>query len=275
VIEKAPSPWFPFLPGRRIRPFLFLYLPIVFFMSRSVQSAVPARPADAAVLISADGEWESVKALFPGERYEGSPFGEFFIKEIVLPGGKARRVAVIHGGWGKTAAAASTQYVIDRWDPRVLFNLGTCGGFEGAIERGAIILATKTVIYDIIERMGDADEAVRSYSTAIDLAWLKRTPPLPVVKTVLISADQDLDPSAIPRLKTKYRAVAADWESGAIAFVARRNAKRLIILRGVTDLVGPEGGEAYGRIELFRTNTRAIMKRLFETLPAWMELAEL
>ena len=39
--------------------------------------------------------------------------------------------------------------------------------------------------------------------------------------------------------------MALDWESGAIAWVAARNQTRCLILRGVTDLVGEAGDEAY------------------------------
>ena len=61
------------------------------------------------------------------------------------------------------------------------------------------------------------------------------------------------------------------WESGAIAWVARRNAVRCLILRGVTDLVGAEGGEAYhGNIQIFHDNAAVIMRRLIESLPGWL-----
>jgi adenosylhomocysteine nucleosidase len=222
----------------------------------------------AVVLVSANAEWAVVKTLVPGQRCEKSPFGEYFVRRFDLPDRPSRSVIILQGGWGKASAAASTQFAIDRWNPSLLINLGTCGGFEGAVERGAIILARKTVIYDIIERMGDAEDAVKDYSSEIDLNWLKRPLPLPVLETVLVSADQDIDPQAIAMLRTKYGAVAADWESGAIAHVARRNAKRLLILRGVTDLVSETGGEAYGKTEVFRKNTETIMKALFDTLPA-------
>jgi nucleoside phosphorylase len=42
-------------------------------------------------------------------------------------------LAFLHGGWGKVAAAGSTQYAIDRWAPARLINLGTCGGFKGVL----------------------------------------------------------------------------------------------------------------------------------------------
>jgi adenosylhomocysteine nucleosidase len=228
---------------------------------------------DAVVLVSAGAEWAVVRAIHPGEAYASSPFGEFFTRTVPLPGGATRTVVILHGGWGKVSAAASAQYAIDRWNPPLLINLGTCGGFEGGIERGAIVLAARTVIYDIIERMGDADEAIRDYSTTIDLAWLAGPPPVPVVRTTLVSADQDLDPKAIPGLRAKYGAVAADWESGAIAHVAARNRRRLLILRGVTDLVGVRGGEAYGDIEVFRRATDSVIRKLFAELPLWLQRA--
>jgi adenosylhomocysteine nucleosidase len=49
-------------------------------------------------------------------------------------------VIFLHGGWGKVSAAASTQFAIYTWHPRIVINLGTCGGFEGEIARGEIIL---------------------------------------------------------------------------------------------------------------------------------------
>ena len=75
-------------------------------------------------------------------------------------------------------------------------------------------------------------------------------------------------------LVQKYQAVAADWESGAIAWVAKRNGVRTLILRGVTDLVGADGGEAYGDYELFVQRTNGIMKKLFDQLPKWLSAIE-
>ena len=72
----------------------------------------------------------------------------------------------------------------------------------------------------------------------------------------------------------QYGAVAADWESGAIAWVARKNNVRCLILRGVTDLVGGQGGEAYGNIALFHERTKDVMKALNEQLPDWLSIID-
>jgi len=67
--------------------------------------------------------------------------------------------------------------------------------------------------------------------------------------------------------------VAGDWESGAIAWVARRNNQRCLILRGITDLVSPQGGEAYGDLSFYQQAARSTMRRLLESLPGWLSAA--
>ncbi len=68
-----------------------------------------------------------------------------------------------------------------------------------------------------------------------------------------------------------YDAAAADWESGAIAWVAKKNGLPCLILRGVSDLVDATEAEAYGDYTFFEEQCREIMNRLIEHLPAWLE----
>lgn len=218
------------------------------------------------VLISANTEWRAIKGMFPQAEIQLSPFGEWFTHAANV---------YFQGGVGKISAAASAQYAIDRFQPRLLVNLGTCGGFRGEIAIGEIILAEKTIVYDIHEQMSDPEAAIARYITEIDLSWLARPLPLVVRQTLLVSADGDLRAEDIPRLKAKYGAVAGDWESGAIAWVARRNGVRCLILRGVTDLVG-EGGDADSEacdegLHAFHQNAAMVMKRLVEGLEGWLE----
>lgn len=206
--------------------------------------------------------------MYSQAQMEVTPYGECF--KLDFPG---REVIVIHGGWGKIAAAASAQYAIGRWSPEVLVNLGTCGGLagvQGGVSRGEILLVERTLVYDIIEQMGDAEGAIRHYSTEIDLSWLRQPYPQAVRRSLLVSADRDICVPDIPMLVERYGAVAADWESGAIAWVARRTGVRCLILRGVSDLVGETGGEAYGAIEVFHEGTRAVLEPLFQALPEWL-----
>jgi len=218
------------------------------------------------VIVSAGAEWRAVKEFLPDVEIQSTPMGEFF--DMQLSSGQSARF--FHGGWGKISAAATAQYVIDHFSPELLVNLGTCGGFAGRIEKGAVMLVEQTVVYDIIEQMTGSEEASVHYSTRIDLAWLKQPYPHPVRRGLLVSADRDIVVEDIPMLVERYGAVAADWESGAIAWVAHNNGVRLLILRGVSDLVCADGGEAYGDYELFVHRTREVMKGLIEQLPDWI-----
>ena len=230
---------------------------------------------DAVILISADAEWRPVRARYIGVVPFATPYGEAFAATLDA-GGRPRRVIFFHGGWGKIDAAASAQYAIDQWRPPLLINLGTCGGFAGDIAPGEVLLVDFTLVYDILEQMGDPDEALAHYATEIDLSWLRGPLPLAARRELLVSADRDIVAGEIPDLRGRFGAIAADWESGAIAHVAARNGTRCLILRAVTDLVDHErdDGEAYGRPELFVARTETVMARLLDSLPGWLSMGE-
>jgi adenosylhomocysteine nucleosidase len=225
------------------------------------------------VLVSAGAEWRVVRVLLPDASPPQSPYGEVIEADIVVDD-EPMPIVFLHGGWGKIAAAASTQYAIDRWSPRLLVNLGTCGGFAGHVRKGEVILAERTLVHDIFERMGEPLAAIDWYATNLDLTWLGEATPTPVRRGLLVSSDGDLDPADIERLHARHGAVAGDWESGAIAWVAARNGVRCLILRGVSDIVSPDGGEAYGDdMQAFAAGADVVMRGLMAALPAWLGVA--
>ncbi len=244
--------------------------PLVFLLLLAGCNPSKERKIEKIILISANAEWSVVKNTFSEEAIFNSLWGEYFFKELKVGNG-LETVIFFHGGWGKVAAAGSTQYCIDQWAPRYIINLGTCGGFEGAIKKLDVILVDKTVIYDIGEAMGDSRGAINDYATTIDLSWLGNNFPTPVTKTLLVTADKDIVPAEIPKLESDFKAIAGDWESGAIAYTCAKNNQRVLILRGVSDLVSlQKGGEAYQNKPVFIQGTNAVMKDLLKDLPLWL-----
>ena len=135
-------------------------------------------------------------------------------------------------------------------------------------------MADRTIVYDIFEQMADPAAALAHYTTQFDLSWLNEPFPHPVKRTHLVSGDRDLMATDVEWLKQQFEAVAGDWESGAIAYVAHYNGVKCLILRGVSDLVDAEGGEAYdGAHQVFVTGAKEILSQLAEALPAWLSLA--
>jgi adenosylhomocysteine nucleosidase len=214
------------------------------------------------VLISANAEWKVVKPLFPYASVERSPYGEYFFDEV-----DGSRTLFFHSGWGKVSAAGGTQYVIDHFHPTHLISISTCGGVEGRVRRFEILVAEKVVIYDIHEAMTNSTEAIDDYTTTLDVpAQL----PLNTTRTTIYSADRDLTPAGLLELERRYRPASVDWESGAIAWVAQRNATPVLIVRGVSDLVSLEEGEAEGNYALFQENAARVMQGLISDLPKWI-----
>ncbi|NPV86787.1 MAG: 5'-methylthioadenosine/S-adenosylhomocysteine nucleosidase [Anaerolineae bacterium] len=220
-----------------------------------------------AVIISANSEWQIAKQFFALTATQRYPYGEWFSIYV-----DSQPTLFVQGGWGKVSAAASAQYVIDHWQPEVMINLGTCGGLGGSISQGEIILASETLIYDIEEKMGDPQEAIDAYTTKFDLSWLPAHLLQTVHTTRLVSADRDIAPQEVNMLREKFGAIAADWESGAIAWVAHRNHLPCLILRGASDLVNEMRGEAYGQPEVFQEGAKQVMQDLLQRLPKWLAI---
>ena len=222
------------------------------------------------VLISADEEWRTVREILkPSKPLSSSPFGEWFLRDVPV-GDRKLPVVFLQTGCGKIPAAAATQYVLNKWNPKLIINFGTCGGFKGRVERGDILLVTKTVVYDVYERCGGHDEQVAKYMTELDLSWLEKPYPVNALPTTMATADQDLEPGSILHLYEKYGAMAADWESGAIAYVAQKNDNtKCLIVRGVSDVVDPAGGKPSSDEDIIE-GTRIVMEKLIDFLPEWI-----
>jgi len=217
-----------------------------------------------AVIISANAEWAEVKPLFPDAKIEIYNYGEYFQTTVdLIP------LTFFHTGWGKTASAGALQYILDHFKPELVVNLGTCGGFAGVSLQGDLILVDQTWMYDIVELMDSADVS-DYYASSLDLSWLAEPYPFPARRGIMASADSDLPPNKIAFLKA-HGALAADWESAALAWVAQKNNARLLILRAVSDVVSEEGGEVYGDIASFNERTKDIMRMLVNQLPAWLK----
>ena len=220
------------------------------------------------VIISANAEWAAVKLVYPNVILEQYAYGECF--QTVLD---EIPITYFQTGWGKTASAGALQHILDVYSPDLVINLGTCGGFDGVVREGDVILVEQTFMYDIVELM-ETISVSDYYASLLDLNWLVGPEPYPVRRGVIASADSDLLPNKIPFLKSQG-AIAADWESAALAWVAQKNNARLLILRVVSDIVNESGSEAYDNIEVFNERTKVIMQQLTDQLPEWIKAVKL
>jgi adenosylhomocysteine nucleosidase len=214
------------------------------------------------VLVSATGEWDAIVSILQPSSLQQSLPGAHFQTELA-----GRPCLFFHSGWGKIATAASTQYVIDHYHPELILNIGTCGGFSGFSEVGEILLVQETLIYDIVERMDNPVAALNHYRTKNDISWITDLLPAGTRKARIISADQDIDYASFDLLTTTHQADAADWETGAFAWVAALSHIPWLALRGVSDVVTPQGSETDNGVDLWRSRLDQLMRKILADLP--------
>jgi adenosylhomocysteine nucleosidase len=218
------------------------------------------------VLISANSEWRFALDILKPDQVLPSPLGDNFLASI-----QDDDVVFFHSGWGKTRSAAATQYVIDHWQPKLVINLGTCGGLEGHAVLGETLLVTDTVMYDVYERMGDSHRAIDFYRAKLDTEWIGSLLPQNTRRSPLASADQDIDFQNFSVLTKDFDVPAADWESAAIAWVLNANRVNGLILRGVSDIITRTGSETDNNHALWHMRAKGVIQKLFNDLPFYLK----
>ena len=136
---------------------------------------------------------------------------------------------------------------------------------------GETLLVTNTVIYDIFERMGDSQQAINQYRAELDTNWIGENLPENTRRSMLASADQDIDFRKFKLLTQEFGVPAADWESAAIAWVLKTNGVKGLILRGVSDIVSPTASESDNNHSLWQTRVERIMGKLLQDLPFYLD----
>ncbi|MFX0199651.1 MAG: 5'-methylthioadenosine/S-adenosylhomocysteine nucleosidase [Candidatus Hodarchaeota archaeon] len=217
------------------------------------------------IQICADPEWTSTKQILKiqGDKLHRQPFGEYFEHPIGV-----YESTFYQSGPTKTRASGACQYAIDTWHPDAVINLGTCGGVSNNIRKLDIIMATKTVQYDVIQRFGKPSlRFKKDLKINLDTSWIDSTNVSEKLYTGKVaSADQDLNEECRKVLQKKS-VLAADWESASIAKVCELNKVKCLILRGVTDI--PER-RPRSKDDLqdrdYNKNTPIIMKNLLSVI---------
>jgi adenosylhomocysteine nucleosidase len=225
--------------------------------------------------ISARSEWRAMLAeLPPGTHVTTLPVGEYFVTRLdsIAPGAE---LIVMRGGVGKVRAAASCQFALLTWRPRLYVLIGTAGAIAPDLQELDLILARRTVIYDLNPDLDPTSNAlIADHTIEIDLAgsWDTSAMPFPTRVGTLVTGDRDITHANAHRLYEQYGADAGDWESGAVAYVCALNQTPCLIIRGVSDL---PGGPVEEQLARYKLNTPEVMRRIWQTLPICLQQAGL
>ncbi len=132
-------------------------------------------------------------------------------------------------GLGKVKAASCTQYLIDKYKPDLVLNVGSSGGVCGSIKPKDIIFVATAIEYDF--------KSIREKTPILgvdeDLLFAARDAEIPL--GVLGSADQNADSDEKKDYLHSLGITIADWEGAAVIKTARLNGVKAGAIKVVTD----------------------------------------
>lgn len=166
-------------------------------------------------------------------------------------------VVLLKSGIGKVNAAMSTTILLERFQPDVVINTGSAGGFLASLNVGDIVISTEVVHHDVdVTAFGYAYGQVpglparyASDEKLIDIAEKSAVHIRDVqVATGLIATGDSFmhDPARVEFVRTQFPELCAvEMEAAAIAQVCHQFGVPFVVIRALSDIAGKESNVSF------------------------------
>jgi adenosylhomocysteine nucleosidase len=160
------------------------------------------------------------------------------------------RLALAHGGHGKTQMAVQAQYLIDRFrGGSLVVCAGAAGSLDPGLSVGDVVIATETVEHDyrllfatrpLPRFAGDPESLALLRQAAAGVSGFR------VAFDVIASGDEDVVSAArAAEIRAQTGAVCVAWEGSGAARAAAFNELRSLEIRGLTDAADKEAAQHF------------------------------
>lgn len=185
---------------------------------------------------------------------EKYPYGEYYRTSF-----HNRDIVFFRSGKRKTMASGSVQYIIDKFDIKELYVLGTATSSSELLQYQDVFIPEYVVDYDFIIREVDGDikeeYLIKNNIPTISLDY----------KTgILGSSDRALVTWKDLTYLASQNIDASDMGSTAILKICNLNNIKCTIIKGITDkpIKGPNGFDE--QVDVYEYNVKIVMKNLIE-----------
>ncbi|CAM3942890.1 5'-methylthioadenosine/S-adenosylhomocysteine nucleosidase [Lederbergia lenta] len=177
---------------------------------------------------------------------------EFFVgtlgnKEIIL----------LRSGIGKVNAAMSTTILMERYQPDVVINTGSAGGYNPKLNVGDLVISTEVRHHDVdvtifgyeygqVPQLPPAFIADQNLIDAATNAALKLKD-IQAVTGLIATGDSFMnDPVRVEFVREKFTDLqAVEMEGAAIAQVAHQYSVPFVVIRSLSDIAGQESNISF------------------------------
>ncbi|MCC2625435.1 MAG: 5-methylthioadenosine/adenosylhomocysteine nucleosidase [Burkholderiales bacterium] len=203
-----------------------------------------------AIICAMQEELESIITSLGGE----CTVKQYGVFEVYTAKYNAHELVFILCGIGKVNAALHTQFIIDKFTPDYVINVGVAGGLTSELDFGDVVIAHDLLHHDMdvtafgiplgqIPRMDIF--AFKSNDNLLDLAKGIATSDFKVHIGRIVSGDQFIEDIARASvIQTTFSALACEMEGAAVAHVCHVNQVPFLVVRALSDKAGTDDKSA-------------------------------
>lgn len=170
---------------------------------------------------------------------------------------KGQEVVLLKSGIGKVNAAMSTTLLLHHYQPDIVINTGSAGGFDADLEVGAIVISDEVRHHDVDVtifgyEMGQVPQMPAAFTSNEELIEL-------AVKAVeeigehsyavgLIATGDSFmnDPERVEKVRGSFPSMkAAEMEAAAVAQVCFQFNAAFVVIRALSDIAGKESNISF------------------------------
>ncbi len=205
-----------------------------------------------AIIAAVDEEVAAVAEIMCGKT-EISGIGKKFISGSI----NGCRCILAQSGVGKVNAAATAQFIIDRFDPAAVINTGSAGSVSESLDYGDIVVSSACVQYDFdltafgrekgyITDIGKLIPADGHLADVMLTACSAEGGEFRLHKGIIASADRFVSSADEKRaIAEEFGALCCEMEGGAVAHICALNNVPFVIVRSISDTLGGNIAESW------------------------------
>lgn len=162
----------------------------------------------------------------------------------------AKKVTLTMSGIGKVSAAVATTLLLEKFQPDVIINTGSAGGYDTSLNVGDVVISTEVRFHDVdvtafgyeIGQMAELPAAFYADKKLVDIAQhaAYSLSSLKVIKGLICTGDTFMaDPEKAEAARKNFPTmVACEMEAAAVAQVCHQFTVPFVVIRSLSDIAG-------------------------------------
>ncbi|MGN7476728.1 5'-methylthioadenosine/S-adenosylhomocysteine nucleosidase [Solibacillus silvestris] len=170
---------------------------------------------------------------------------------------EGKEVILLKSGIGKVNAAMSTTILLEKFNPAVVINTGSAGGFDAALNVGDIVISDEVRHHDVdvtafgyeIGQMAGMPAAYKSDEKLMEIAKqaVSEVGEHNCGVGLICSGDVFMsDPERVEAVRKDFPTMkAVEMEAAAVAQICHQFNTPFVVIRALSDIAGQESGVSF------------------------------